>query len=167
MGRFLSEDPTGFDAGVNFYSYGLNNPIRFRDPSGLNSGGQIALPIGRAAGGTLVIMCFASGVCEAVIIGAGAVTVVAGGAYLLRDATVVSPDWRKQSQFQCGKRQGDKLRSDCMFRYLREQTFCLRYIDSPLHSMCLARALWRLSNCQKGVPDPGPLDPLDPDWSNH
>ena len=34
-GRFISEDPMGFDAGVNFYAYVENNPINYIDPSGL------------------------------------------------------------------------------------------------------------------------------------
>lgn len=34
-GRFLSEDPTRFSAGVNFYPYALNNPADFADPTGL------------------------------------------------------------------------------------------------------------------------------------
>ena len=39
VGRFLSEDPTGFHAGVNFYSYVANDPVRFVDPLGLQRGG--------------------------------------------------------------------------------------------------------------------------------
>jgi RHS repeat-associated protein len=35
-GKFISEDPTGFDAGVDFYSYALNDPATFRDPYGLD-----------------------------------------------------------------------------------------------------------------------------------
>src|SRR5260221_420219 len=35
IGRFISEDPMGFDAGdVNFYAYAANNPINHNDPSG-------------------------------------------------------------------------------------------------------------------------------------
>lgn len=34
-GRFLSEDPLGFQAGVNFYAYVGNNPLKFNDPMGL------------------------------------------------------------------------------------------------------------------------------------
>jgi RHS repeat-associated protein len=36
LGRFISEDPVGFEAGVNFYAYALNNPVRYTDPSGLD-----------------------------------------------------------------------------------------------------------------------------------
>ena len=36
-GRFLSEDPTGFNGGVNFYSYALNRPTQWVDPMGLSA----------------------------------------------------------------------------------------------------------------------------------
>ncbi|HWZ44714.1 MAG TPA: RHS repeat-associated core domain-containing protein [Candidatus Saccharimonadales bacterium] len=35
--RFLSEDPIGFEDGINVYSYAGNNPVNFSDPSGLCS----------------------------------------------------------------------------------------------------------------------------------
>jgi len=34
-GRFLSEDPAGFDAGANFYAYVANNSINLIDPKGM------------------------------------------------------------------------------------------------------------------------------------
>jgi RHS repeat-associated protein len=34
-GRFMAEDPTGFEGGVNFYAYVGNNPVNYVDPSGL------------------------------------------------------------------------------------------------------------------------------------
>ncbi|HEY0780577.1 MAG TPA: RHS repeat-associated core domain-containing protein [Gemmatirosa sp.] len=32
--RFLSPDPTGLQAGINWYTYAGNNPVNYRDPSG-------------------------------------------------------------------------------------------------------------------------------------
>jgi RHS repeat-associated protein len=37
--RFLSEDPSGFGAGPNFYAYTGDDPIDFVDPLGLKQGG--------------------------------------------------------------------------------------------------------------------------------
>ncbi|MBI1748532.1 MAG: RHS repeat protein, partial [Acidobacteria bacterium] len=34
IGRFISEDPVGFDGGINFYPYVENNPTNFVDPNG-------------------------------------------------------------------------------------------------------------------------------------
>ncbi len=34
IGRFISEDPLGFAAGINFYTYVDNNPVNFNDPTG-------------------------------------------------------------------------------------------------------------------------------------
>jgi len=34
IGRFISEDPVGFDGGVNAYSYVANDPLDFGDPLG-------------------------------------------------------------------------------------------------------------------------------------
>ena len=33
--RFLSEDPIGFEEGMNFYVHTYNNPVNFVDPNGL------------------------------------------------------------------------------------------------------------------------------------
>ena len=37
VGRFISEDPIGFDGGINFYAYASNNPVLLIDPNGLCS----------------------------------------------------------------------------------------------------------------------------------
>jgi len=44
-GRFISEDPKGFEAGINFYAYVNNNPVNGNDPSG-----ELPLPVRLATG---------------------------------------------------------------------------------------------------------------------
>jgi RHS repeat-associated protein len=78
-GRFLGEDPTGFEGGINFYAYTLNNPINLRDPSG-NSAGAVAIPVAQGIG---TVVCFGSGVCETVIVVGGVVVGVAATGYLI------------------------------------------------------------------------------------
>jgi RHS repeat-associated protein len=39
VGRFVSEDPAGFEGGTNFYAYAGGNPVVFNDPMGLNPTG--------------------------------------------------------------------------------------------------------------------------------
>ena len=34
IGRFISEDPIGFQGGINFYAYCNDNPINCNDPEG-------------------------------------------------------------------------------------------------------------------------------------
>jgi len=36
-GRFISEDPLSFDAGIDFYTYVMNNPPSLADPTGLSA----------------------------------------------------------------------------------------------------------------------------------
>lgn len=44
LGRFISEDPIGFEAGVNFYSYVDNRPVNVKDPLGLDGGSGMGWP---------------------------------------------------------------------------------------------------------------------------
>jgi len=87
VGRFISEDPERFAAGTNFYPYVLNNPVRFRDPSGKN---PFALPLPwwlwPTGDGILTTICFESDVCETVIVVGGVIVGVAAITYLAYDA---------------------------------------------------------------------------------
>jgi RHS repeat-associated protein len=35
LSRFISEDPLGFNGGFNLYTYAMNDPVNFTDPSGM------------------------------------------------------------------------------------------------------------------------------------
>ena len=63
----------------------------------------------------------------------------------------------------------DRNPDKCDQRRGREEARCAReYRNYPnLLFKCLDRAFWRWSNCRRNMPDPGPLDPLDPNWSLH
>jgi RHS repeat-associated protein len=43
-GRFVNEDPAGFEGGINLYAFGENDPINESDPSGLNGVGVFGPP---------------------------------------------------------------------------------------------------------------------------
>jgi len=80
-GRFISEDPIGFEGGINFYGYAFNSPTNLRDPSG-KSAGTVAIPILEGLG---ALICFGSGVCETILVGTGVAVTVAGTTYLVRN----------------------------------------------------------------------------------
>jgi len=63
LGRFISEDPIGFAAGPNVYSYNSDDPINFTDPTGLcgvacaaPALGAFGGPIGEAIGLTIATL---------------------------------------------------------------------------------------------------------------
>src|SRR5690606_8518512 len=59
LGRWLSPDPIGIGDGVNVYRYARSNPIRYTDPSGKLSWGQIAGIAAAVVVGTVVTVATA------------------------------------------------------------------------------------------------------------
>jgi RHS repeat-associated protein len=88
LGRFISEDPIGFEGGdVNLYGYVRNGPLAFRDPTGLQPDlsssicvagwGLVGAAAGFTAGGGVGAFAGPGGI---VTIPAGAIYGAAGGA---------------------------------------------------------------------------------------
>jgi len=154
-GRFLNEDPLqGGGGGPNFYSYVRNNSTNLVDPFGLNPFAPtipwpwlppVSIPWGKILGATGRAVAIPLTVALELTLGAEATN--------SRDDVVPKPK-------DCDK---DK---NCDQRYASERDFCFReYANHPnLLRACLERAFWRRNNCKRGFPDPGPLDPLDPNW---
>jgi RHS repeat-associated protein len=83
LGRYLSRDPLGFLAELNFYRYADNNPINSADPFGLMTWagvGKAALTIGAAVAVAAVVVAFAPVALPCAILLAGTLAgAVAGG----------------------------------------------------------------------------------------
>ncbi len=77
VGRFISEDPIGFEGGINFYVYVGNNPVNFTDPSGLVGPAVIGIGIG-------IRVCLSNPACSSAVLAGGAALGAALG-NLLRD----------------------------------------------------------------------------------
>ncbi len=66
MGRWISQDPMGFDAGdSNLYRYVTNKPVQLSDPSGLQAGDAPQVPGGKRDEDAFIKAALASGVSQA------------------------------------------------------------------------------------------------------
>jgi RHS repeat-associated protein len=93
VGRFISEDPMGFDGGdVNLYVYASNNPILFADPLGLCSKSPDDLTI------WLDVVAVAGDVVSLV---PTPYTVIGG--YVVSEAAAIANLYRTEKQYKEGK----------------------------------------------------------------
>ena len=177
QGRFLSEDPIGFGGGNDFYPYADNNPVAYSDPFGLQACSYPDI---------LVHPCmpplYGPPVDPTAPPPPPSPTVPpwwpgpdpnppgsnAGASSSSGTSTGPSPSpspGAASGGSACEKPPKRKTRKECTDRFIKEKSFCSRYYGTVLYGMCRDRAAKRNDTCLAGLPDPGPLDPLDPDWS--
>ena len=93
LGTWLSQDPIGFEGGLNFQQYALSNPVLYLDPDGLDpitgalSGARVGGMLGFAAGGPL------GGLGGSIVGGIIGGLIVGGGAALIHNYFVKTPPY--------------------------------------------------------------------------
>ena len=165
----MNEDPIGFSGGINLYPYVFSSPANLKDPAGTNPAQYLPQIVGDVAGPISV----KTG--QAVVAGVSTIysTVSTGvlvGVYLMNPGGTANWVNSQEAQFEnnakakCEKKKKD---DQCTERHIQEQSYCTReyWNYKKLLSACMNRACERWNACLRGLPDPGPLDPLDRNWS--
>jgi RHS repeat-associated protein len=131
MGRFASEDPLRFDAGMNFsnfYPYVSNNPIRYNDPFGLSQQ-DVQLILGLAQKLTDQMTKNGERISPGPL-----------NNFLASLQWLASP-FRKKAPFKgCGQ-QADRLAADLQFRHYDDHwTFEVIDVERGFHQIGIARS---------------------------
>ncbi len=170
-GRFLSEDPISFWAGINFYPYVLNNPVNLVDPYGLESGnlnnlvpgpngeGTTSAPLsrkkcgcgqgrGKSAGGFLAAVPLALGAAAAdgpIPAGdaIGIAMLLAAAASTPRAVPIPVDDAVPRELPRCTE---DDRDGECWEQYARDVAICRKLRSRR----CYASAMERLVQCRRG-----------------
>lgn len=97
-GRFLTRDPEKY--GRNWFSYCLNNPMRFLDPTGLWSWQAIGVGLGIIVGVGIII--FSGGTAVPILVSVGVVGIFGAGG----SAIGAAADGRKEGSLTSGAEDG-------------------------------------------------------------
>jgi len=163
VGRFISEDPVRLIAGINFYRYVSNKPVKFIDPSGLGQkGATVGAVIGTVAGGILgaiggagagatagtlalpgggTVIGGLGGGTKGALIGAatGAVTGAVIGNYL-EDLLKARPKCERENE-------------PCYAQYLEDTEWCgAVFTDDDQYESCMEIAWLNYHRCKNGQP---------------
>jgi hypothetical protein len=160
-GRFLTEDPIGLQGGINRYAYADDDPVGSEDPSGTDAWPKPApvRPVKPAPP-----IKFPPPV-EPLPIEPEPLPLPWWpiAVFVFNPAHTAGECQDTISGIGCR----NKHERECTTRRNQEFAFCkAEYNDWPnLLRKCRSRASERWSACLRNLPDPGPLDPLDPTWS--
>jgi len=127
--------------------------LNLRDPSGRNPNTATWPWVGTAGRGAITV-CFATGVCQTIILGGAGVGVLALLEYGAIHAPPIEADWRKRPQFQCGKKRRQWNDEDCEEMYVMDRLACSAFPDLGDRAACYAQAAERYANCRAGRPIP-------------
>ena len=131
-GRYIEADPIGLAGGSNLYSYGLNNPTRYTDPSGLIV--PLVIPGICAAGG-----------CEALI--AAAVMMSTSGKSAIKSIAQKIEDMCRPDEKDPCEQQYEADETDCFESY--GKVFGYSHFS---FQGCMQNAKTRREQCKKGLP---------------
>jgi RHS repeat-associated protein len=177
FGRFVSEDPIRFAGGVNVYAYAFDNPVMFRDPSGLASGTGVldAPPVEAPPAPPGPPSGFWPGM---------AAEAAAAAALAYEDYQLANIEWQMWEEYQqrqipdagpmlhrppmAGRKSNQNNNNDnddCQKKYLEDTAWCGEtFTDDALYDQCMEIALFnRDDRCRKGLApvdrDPRPKTP--------
>jgi len=172
-GRFTSRDPEdgyiGVPATLHKYLYANGDPVNLKDPTG-----QEAI-----AGTATIDWGYIPDIVGLTALAAAVDCVYNKAAQLLGGIVGVAISGESLESITYGfcsaKVKGKKKDPNyCDGRHASEVAWCGESFSSdfggmiqPLYGMCIARAAERWNACLRGLPDPGPLNPLDENWSNY
>ena len=139
-GRFMTEDPIGFEGGANFYRYVRNNPTKLRDPFGLNAG-AIPIPWGRLVRPIEIVI---EGVGAA-----GAVVITAIAELVLAPATAMDDASAYPKPTPCE----DAKRKACGDQWAKDIEYCAEAYpdDHEKQQACYEIADINLQRCLDGL----------------
>ena len=151
-GRFRSEDPIRFNAGVNFYTYVTNSPANATDPTGTS-----ALPIPIPGPIAFPAVCYSSPVAYLVCLDVGLAAWDAYQVYRLG----VAYDWWKpidaqlnitpsqgRPKAQCDKDDGGD--DDCAKQWQDARRMCRELLSQPNPPRALTGGYADVESCARG-----------------
>jgi RHS repeat-associated protein len=164
-GRFLSEDPSGFEGGVDLYAYVSNSPTNLHDPTGKGSGivvvggGTVSVTttitvttIGESGASAPVLSLIAGGSGSGST--AGPVGALVGIIAAVGTYDAIQLDKLCQAYGMCGPGKNPQPKcdkDDCEIQRENDWSVCRALPDARARGRCWRSAAERYQNCRRKV----------------